>query len=83
MSTNESQGNADYTKVNASTWKTATKQKTERLYAPVFSLFLRTSIILIISLLINGLYSFVDAIFISRAVGTAAIGFVSTLLNAN
>jgi putative MATE family efflux protein len=32
---------------------------------------------IIIGLLINGLYSFVDAIFISRAVGTQAIGGVS------
>jgi Na+-driven multidrug efflux pump len=76
MSTNEVQGNADSSKID-------TKQKTEMLRVPVFSLFIRTIIPLIIGLLINKLYNFVDVMFISRAVGTAATGLVSTLLNSN
>jgi putative MATE family efflux protein len=56
---------------------TQTKQEYDMLNAPVFPLFMRMAIPIIIGLLINGLYSFVDAIFISRAVGTDAIGGVS------
>jgi len=49
----------------------------EMLNAPVFGLFMRMAMPIIIGLLVNGLYNFVDAIFISRAVGTEAIGGVS------
>ncbi len=44
---------------------------------PVTGLFLRMAMPIILGLLVNGLYTFVDAIFISRAVGTDAIGGVS------
>ena len=49
----------------------------EMLTAPVFKLFIKMAIPIIIGLLVNGLYNFVDAIFIARAVGTQAIGGVS------
>ena len=45
--------------------------------APVAPLFIRMALPIIFGLLINGLFNFVDAIFISRAVGTDAIGGVS------
>lgn len=47
------------------------------LTAPVAPLFIRMALPIIFGLLINGLFNFVDAIFISRAVGTDAIGGVS------
>ena len=47
------------------------------LTAPVTPLFIRMALPIIFGLLINGLFNFVDAIFISRAVGTDAIGGVS------
>ncbi|MFT5707828.1 MAG: putative MATE family efflux protein, partial [Oceanospirillaceae bacterium] len=49
----------------------------EMLTAPVFKLFIKMAIPIIVGLLVNGLYNFVDAIFIARAVGTQAIGGVS------
>ncbi len=47
------------------------------LSAPVAPLFIKMALPIIFGLLINGLFNFVDAIFISRAVGTDAIGGVS------
>lgn len=47
------------------------------LNGPVASIFVRMSMPIILGLLVNGLFNFVDAIFISRAVGTQAIGGVS------
>lgn len=47
------------------------------LNGPVASVFVRMSMPIILGLLVNGLFNFVDAIFISRAVGTNAIGGVS------
>lgn len=47
------------------------------LTAPVAPLFIRMALPIIFGLLINGLFNFVDAIFISRVVGTDAIGGVS------
>lgn len=44
---------------------------------PVAPLFIRMALPIIFGLMINGLFNFVDAIFISRAVGTDAIGGVS------
>jgi len=46
---------------------------------PVFALFLRMAMPIIFGLLVNGLYNFVDAIFIARAVGTEAIGGVTAV----
>ena len=43
----------------------------------VAPLFIKMALPIIFGLLINGLFNFVDAIFISRAVGTDAIGGVS------
>ncbi|NQZ33225.1 MAG: MATE family efflux transporter [Oceanospirillaceae bacterium] len=54
-------------------------QSHEMLTAPVFGLFLRMAAPIIIGLLVNGLYNFVDAIFIARAVGTHAIGGVTAV----
>ena len=56
-----------------------TKQSTtpDLLSGPVGSLFIRMSMPIILGLLVNGLFNFVDAIFISQAVGTDAIGGVS------
>ncbi len=51
--------------------------KNQMLTAPVFKLFIKMAMPIIIGLMINGLYNFVDAIFIARAVGTQAIGGVS------
>ena len=47
------------------------------LNGPVASVFVRMSMPIILGLLVNGLFNFVDAVFISRAVGTDAIGGVS------
>lgn len=47
------------------------------LTAPVAPLFIRMAMPIIFGLMINGLFNFVDAIFISQAVGTYAIGGVS------
>mgnify|MGYP000157643292 CR=1 FL=1 len=47
------------------------------LNAPVATLFLRMAMPIILGLLVNGLYAFVDAIFIARAAGTDAIGGVT------
>lgn len=47
------------------------------LTAPVAPLFMKMALPIIFGLLINGLFNFVDALFISRAVGTDAIGGVS------
>lgn len=47
------------------------------LSAPIGPLYLRMALPIIFGLLINGLFNFVDAVFISRAVGTDAIGGVS------
>jgi putative MATE family efflux protein len=47
------------------------------LTAPVAPLFIKMALPIIFGLMINGLFNFVDAIFISRAVGTDAIGGVS------
>jgi putative MATE family efflux protein len=47
------------------------------LTAPVAPLFIKMAMPIIFGLMINGLFNFVDAIFISRAVGTDAIGGVS------
>lgn len=47
------------------------------LTAPVTPLFIKMALPIIFGLMINGLFNFVDAIFISRAVGTDAIGGVS------
>ncbi len=47
------------------------------LSAPIGPLYLRMALPIIFGLLINGLFNFVDAVFISRAVGTYAIGGVS------
>lgn len=49
----------------------------EILTAPVAPLFVRMAMPIIFGLLVNGLYNFVDAIFISRAVGTDGIGGVT------
>ena len=46
---------------------------------PVFGLFMRMAMPIIFGLLVNGLYNFVDAIFIARAVGTHAIGGVTAV----
>jgi len=54
-------------------------QSHEMLTAPVFGLFLRMAAPIIIGLLVNGLYNFVDAVFIARAVGTNAIGGVTAV----
>lgn len=53
------------------------KTPDKMLTAPVFGMFIRMAVPIIIGLLVNGLYNFVDAIFIARAVGTQAIGGVS------
>ena len=47
------------------------------LTAPITPLFIKMALPIIFGLMINGLFNFVDAIFISRAVGTYAIGGVS------
>lgn len=47
------------------------------LSAPIPPLYIRMALPIIFGLLINGLFNFVDAVFISRAVGTYAIGGVS------
>jgi putative MATE family efflux protein len=47
------------------------------LTAPVAPLFIKMALPIIFGLMINGLFNFVDAIFISQAVGTDAIGGVS------
>lgn len=47
------------------------------LTAPIAPLFIKMALPIIFGLMINGLFNFVDAIFISRAVGTYAIGGVS------
>lgn len=47
------------------------------LTAPITPLYIRMALPIIFGLMINGLFNFVDAIFISRAVGTDAIGGVS------
>ena len=54
-----------------------TTQTPAILTAPVAPLFIRMALPIIFGLMINGLFNFVDAIFISRAVGTDAIGGVS------
>jgi MATE family, multidrug efflux pump len=54
-----------------------TTQAPAILTAPVAPLFIRMALPIIFGLMINGLFNFVDAIFISRAVGTDAIGGVS------
>ncbi|OUS40981.1 hypothetical protein A9R00_03260 [Oleispira antarctica] len=56
---------------------TNTAQVPPILTAPVAPLFMKMALPIIFGLLINGLFNFVDAIFISRAVGTDAIGGVS------
>lgn len=53
------------------------EQPSPILTAPVATQFMRMALPIIFGLLINGLFNFVDAIFISRAVGTDAIGGVS------
>jgi putative MATE family efflux protein len=53
------------------------EQPSPILTAPVAAQFMRMALPIIFGLLINGLFNFVDAIFISRAVGTDAIGGVS------
>ncbi len=60
---------------------TSTKntKRNPMLTEPVFSLFLRMAMPIIFGLLVNGLYNFIDAIFIARAVGTAAIGGVTAV----
>jgi len=45
--------------------------------APIGKLFLSMSIPMILGMLINGLYNVVDAIFVTRGVGSLAIGGVS------
>lgn len=53
-------------------------QQTERLgTAPIGKLFLTLSLPMIFGMLINGLYNIVDAIFVTRGVGSLAIGGVS------
>jgi putative MATE family efflux protein len=47
------------------------------LTAPITAFFIKMALPIIFGLMINGLFNFVDAIFISRAVGTNAIGGVS------
>lgn len=47
------------------------------LSAPIAPFFIKMALPIIFGLLINGLFNFVDAIFISRVVGTNAIGGVS------
>ncbi len=47
------------------------------LNGPVAPMFMRMAMPIILGLLVNGLFNFVDAIFISRVVGTDAIGGVS------
>ena len=47
------------------------------LNAPVTPLFFKMAMPIILGLLVNGLYNFVDAIFIARAVGTDGIGGVT------
>lgn len=47
------------------------------LTAPITPFFIKMALPIIFGLMINGLFNFVDAIFISRAVGTHAIGGVS------
>jgi putative MATE family efflux protein len=47
------------------------------LTAPIAPFFIKMALPIIFGLMINGLFNFVDAIFISRAVGTNAIGGVS------
>jgi len=58
---------------------TNNSKRNPMLTEPVFSLFLRMAMPIIFGLLVNGLYNFVDAIFIARAVGTAAIGGVTAV----
>jgi len=53
------------------------QQRSEILTAPVTPLYMRMAIPIIFGLLVNGLYNFVDAIFIARAVGADGIGGVS------
>jgi len=45
----------------------------------IHSQFIKLALPIIIALLVNGLYSFVDAIFITRAVGTEAMASVSAV----
>lgn len=56
---------------------TASQPAPPILTAPVGPLFIKMAMPIIFGLMINGLFNFVDAIFISRAVGTDAIGGVS------
>lgn len=62
---------------NTGNFLTINNQTPPILTAPVAPLFIRMALPIIFGLLINGLFNFVDAIFISRAVGTDAIGGVS------
>ncbi|MEH6448656.1 MAG: MATE family efflux transporter [Oleispira sp.] len=57
--------------------QTASHQVPPILTEPVAPLFIKMALPIIFGLMINGLFNFVDAIFISRAVGTNAIGGVS------
>jgi len=57
--------------------QTAFQQVPPILTEPVAPLFIKMALPIIFGLMINGLFNFVDAIFISRAVGTDAIGGVS------
>lgn len=53
-------------------------QQTERLgTAPIGKLFVTMSLPMIMGMLVNGLYNIVDAIFVTRGVGSLAIGGVS------
>ncbi len=53
------------------------KEKPPILTESITPLYIRMALPIIFGLMINGLFNFVDAIFISRAVGTDAIGGVS------
>jgi len=57
--------------------QTSSHQVPPMLTAPVAPLFIKMALPIIFGLMINGLFNFVDAIFISQAVGTDAIGGVS------
>lgn len=58
-------------------------QQTEKLgTAPMGKLFLSLSLPMIFGMLINGLYNIVDAIFVTRGVGSLAIGGVSIVFPA-
>ncbi|KZN49342.1 MATE family efflux transporter [Pseudoalteromonas luteoviolacea] len=57
----------------------AQQQESPLLTAPIFKQFCFLAIPTILGMLISGLYSFVDALFISQGIGTQAMGAVSAV----